>query len=102
MAKAIFGIFLLVVLYFLLGGLIVAIYGLTTEAPIPFDDECPREEKEKMALILTFWPIYITVIVIKFLIEYIKVLCSAIKNLLKKYIKFERKNDEIRKEQGSR
>lgn len=87
MAKTIFGIFLLVVLYFLLGGLIVAIYGLTT------DDECPREEREKMALILTFWPIYITVIGIKFLIEYIKVLCSAIKNLLKKYIKFERKND---------
>lgn len=78
---------LLIILYFLLGGLMMAIYGLAHSSYFPFSEDADKEESCKMILIYTFWPLYLLYIFTKGIIWFFKHLWIALVYFFKKYFK---------------
>jgi heme/copper-type cytochrome/quinol oxidase subunit 2 len=81
-------IFVLILLYFAIGFIIVALYGFHYDCDMIFSPANTEDENNKLILIWTFWPFYIIYIIIKAIVYYFKHLYIAIRDISKKYIKF--------------
>lgn len=78
----------LIFLYALLGGLVLSIYGLINNSPMPYSKDASLEESHQLILIAAFWPIYLLYLFIKYTIKFFRHLFDAIKWFLKESIKY--------------
>lgn len=77
----------IIILYLLLGGLVISLYGLAHDSYFPFSEDADKEESCKMILIFAFWPMYIAYLVIKGIVWFFKHLWIAFDYFFKKYFK---------------
>lgn len=75
----------LIILYFLLGALVMALYGIAHDSDFPFLEYSDKEESCKMILIFAFWPMYIAYLTIKGFVWFFKHLWIAFDYFFKKY-----------------
>lgn len=80
-------IFVLILIYFTIGFIILAIYAMSHDCDIIFSSTNTEDENNILILIWTFWPFYIIYIIIKAIVYYFKHLYIAIRDISKKYIK---------------
>lgn len=81
-------IFLLILLYFAIGLFATAPYAIIHNCDFIFSPSNTEDENNILLLIWTFWPFYAIYIIIKVIVYYFKHLYIAIKDISKKYIKF--------------
>ena len=80
-------IVLLILLYFAIGLFAIMPYAMSHNCDMIFSSANTEEENNILILIWTFWPLYVTYIIIKAIVYYFKHLYIAIRDISKKYIK---------------
>ena len=80
-------IVLYILLYFAFGLFIIMPYAISHNCDMIFSSANTEEENNILILIWTFWPFYLTYIIIKVIVYYFKHLYIAIRDTSKKYIK---------------
>lgn len=80
-------IVLLILLYFAIGFFALVPYAISHNCDMIFSSANTEEENNILILIWTFWPLYVTYIIIKAIVYYFKHLYIAIRDISKKYIK---------------
>ena len=80
-------IFVLILLYFAIGFIVITFYGLHHNCDMIFSPANTEDENNILILIWTFWIFYVIYKIIKAIVYYFKHLYIAIRDISKKYTK---------------